>query len=97
MAIHSDSSEGVQRLFTEAAKTLRYGMSEEDALKSITLNPAKLLGIDARVGSIEVGKDADLALFNHHPFDVYTLVERTWIDGELVFDRAVEGIPHVWP
>lgn len=97
VAIHSDSSEGVQRLFTEAAKTLRYGQSEEDALKSITLNPAKLIGIDARVGTIEVGKDADLALFNRHPFDVYTLVERTWIDGELVFDRAVEGTPHVWP
>lgn len=97
VAIHSDSADGVQRLYTEAAKTLRYGMSEADALAAITLNPARVLGVERRVGSIEVGKDADLALFSHHPLDVYTRVERTWIDGVLVYDRAVEGVPDVWP
>ena len=56
-----------------------------------------MLGIEDRVGTIEVGKDADLALFSHHPLDVYTRVERTWIDGELVFDRAVEGTPDARP
>ncbi len=97
VAIHSDSADGVQRLYTEAAKTLRYGMSEEDALEAITLNPARLLGVEGRVGTIEVGKDADLALFSRHPLDVYTLVERTWIDGVLVYDRAKDGVPDVWP
>ncbi len=97
VAIHSDSADGVQRLYTEAAKTLRYGMSEEAALAAITLNPARLIGVEARIGTIEVGKDADLALFSKHPLDVYTLVERTWIDGVLVYDRKVEGVPDVWP
>jgi len=97
VAIHSDSADGVQRLYNEAAKTLRYGMSEEDALKAITLNPAKLIGVDSRVGSIEVGKDADLALFSKHPLDIYTLVQKTWIDGVQVYDRKTEGVPHVWP
>jgi imidazolonepropionase-like amidohydrolase len=85
--IHSDSSDGVQRLYTEAAKCLRYGMTEEGALKAITYWPATILGIEKRVGSIEVGKDADLALFSKHPFDVTTLCEKTWIDGKQVFDR----------
>lgn len=93
VALHSDSSDTVQRMYLEAAKMVRYGMSEGDALKAITLNPAKLLGVDNRVGSLEVGKDADLVLFRKHPMDVYTLVERTWIDGNLVFDRSVEGEP----
>ena len=93
VAIHSDSSDQVQRLHLEAAKTLRYGMSEAEALEAITLDPARLLGVDSRTGSIEVGKDADLALFSRHPLDAYTRVERTWIDGVLVFDRATEGTP----
>ncbi len=88
-SIHSDSSDGVQRLYTEVAKCIRYGLSEEDALKAITYIPATMLGVDKRTGSIEVGKDADLALFSKHPFDVTTLVEKTWIDGKLVFDRKV--------
>jgi imidazolonepropionase-like amidohydrolase len=56
-----------------------------------------LLGVADRVGTIEVGKDADLALFSHHPFDVTTLVVRTWVDGEQVFDRATEGTPDARP
>jgi imidazolonepropionase-like amidohydrolase len=97
VAIHSDSATQVQRLFVQAAKTLRYGMSEADALTAITLDPARILGIDDRVGSLEVGKDADLALFSHHPLDVYTRVEQTWIDGVLVFDRTKEGTPDARP
>ena len=88
-SIHSDSSDGVQRLYTEAAKCIRYGFSEEDALKAITVVPATILGVEKQTGSIEAGKDADLALFSKHPFDVTTLVEKTWIDGKLVFDRKV--------
>lgn len=93
VAIHSDSASHVQRLNLEAAKMLRYGMTELDALEAITLDPARMLGIDARVGSLEVGKDADLALFDRHPFSVYGRVERTWIDGTVVYDRRKEGTP----
>lgn len=93
VATHSDSASHVQRLYMEAAKLVRHGMSEADALESITLDPARLLGVDARVGSIEVGKDADLALFDRHPLDGYTRVQKTWVDGALVYDRAVEGSP----
>jgi imidazolonepropionase-like amidohydrolase len=97
VAIHSDSANQVQRLNVQAAKTLRYGMSEADALESITLDPARILGISDRVGSIEVGKDADLALFSGHPLDVYSLVVGTWIDGERVYDREEEGTPDARP
>lgn len=97
VALHSDSPNTVQRLYTEAAKVVGYGMSEADALETITLDPAKLLGVEHRVGTIEPGKDADLALFSKHPLDVTTLVQRTWIDGELVYDRATEGAPDARP
>jgi imidazolonepropionase-like amidohydrolase len=56
-----------------------------------------MLGIERWTGSLDVGKDADLALFTHHPLDVYTRVSHTWIDGELVFDLDSEGSPHAWP
>jgi len=97
VALHSDSANTVQRLYTEAAKAVGYGMSEADALASITSDPALLLGVADRVGAIKAGYDADFALFSAHPFDVTTLVERTWIDGELVFDRAKEGTPNAHP
>ena len=97
VALHSDSADTVQRMYNEAAKMIRYGASEAQAMEMITLDPARMLGIEDRVGTIEIGKDADLALFSHHPLDVYTRVERTWIDGELVFDRAVEGTPDARP
>ncbi len=97
VSIHSDSSNEVQRLNVQAAKTLRYGMDEASALETITIDPAKILGIDDRVGSIEVGKDADLALFNGPPLDVYSLVVGTWIDGERVYDRTKEGTPDARP
>jgi len=97
VAIHSDSSNEVQRLNVQAAKTLRYGMSEADALVTITLDPARLLGIEQRVGSLEAGKDADLALFTGHPLDIYSLNAATWIDGELVYERSKEGTPDARP
>ena len=97
VALHSDSPNTVQRLYTEAAKVVGFGMDEAVALETITSDPAKLLGVDHRVGFIKPGYDADLALFSHHPFDVTTLVERTWIDGELVFDRSTEGTPDARP
>ena len=63
------------------------GMSENDALKMITLNAARQLGVEDRVGSIEVGKDADLAIFNGHPFAPASRVEKTLVDGKVLFDR----------
>lgn len=93
VALHSDSADTIQRLYIDAAKMLRYGMTEADALEAITLDPARLLGVEKQTGSLEVGKDADFALFSKHPLDIYTLVQRTYIDGTLVYDRAVEGEP----
>ena len=87
VSIHSDSGDLIQRLYTEAAVAARYGLSEEDALRAITLNAATAIGVGDRVGSLEVGKDADVAILTRHPLDVYTLVETTIIDGEIVFER----------
>ena len=87
VSMHSDSADLIQRLYHEAAKAVKYGLDPEEGLKAITIHPAWMLGIDDRVGSLEVGKDADLAVFSKHPYDIYTLVERTYIDGRLVFER----------
>ncbi len=88
VSINSDSDERARRLYQEAAKAIKYGgASEEEALKMITLNAAWQLGIDDRVGSIDVGKDADLAIFNGHPFSPAARVEMTLIDGRTFFDR----------
>jgi imidazolonepropionase-like amidohydrolase len=89
VSINSDSDERARRLYQEAAKAMHYGgVSEEEALKMITLHPAWQLGIDQRVGSIEVGKDADLAIFNGHPFAPASRVEMTLIEGRVFFDRS---------
>jgi imidazolonepropionase-like amidohydrolase len=89
VTINSDSDERARRLYQEAAKAMHYGgVSEQEALKMITLNAAKQLGIDKRVGSIEVGKDADLAIFTGHPFAPNSRVDMTLIDGRVFFDRA---------
>lgn len=88
VSMNSDSDERARRLNIEAAKAMRYGdLSEEEALKLVTWNPAWQLGIQDRVGSIEVGKDADLAIWNGHPLSVYSRVETTFVDGEIFFDR----------
>jgi len=89
VTINSDSDERARRLYQEAAKAIKYGnTSEEEALRMITLNAAKQLGIEKRVGSIDVGKDADIAIFNGHPFAPASRVEMTLIDGRVFFDRA---------
>jgi imidazolonepropionase-like amidohydrolase len=86
--INSDSDERVRRLNIDAAKMMRYGgLTEEEALKTITYNGAWQLGVQDHVGSIEVGKDADVAIWNGHPLSVYSNVETTFIDGEIFFDR----------
>jgi imidazolonepropionase-like amidohydrolase len=97
VSLHSDSGSLVQRLYNEAGVAARYGLSEEDALRAITLNAATALGIGDRVGSLEVGKDADLALFTRHPLDAYTLVTMTLIDGVVVFDRGTVPTPKTLP
>jgi imidazolonepropionase-like amidohydrolase len=86
--INSDSDERIRRLNIDAAKLIRYGgLTEEEALKTITYNGAVQLGVENRVGSIEVGKDADVAIWSAHPLSVYANVDKTFIDGELFFDR----------
>ena len=88
VSINSDSAEEIRHLNQEAAKTMKYGgMSEVEALKTVTLNPAKQLRIDNKVGSIDTGKDADLVIFNTHPLSVYAVPEQVFIDGQLYFDR----------
>ena len=85
--INSDDAEMGRRLNQEAAKSVKYGgMSETDAWKLVTLNPAKLLHIDNRVGSIKVGKDADVVLWSDNPLSIYAKVEKTIIDGQIYFD-----------
>jgi imidazolonepropionase-like amidohydrolase len=92
VSINSDSDERMRRLNLDAAKVMKYGgVPEEEALKMITLNAAKQLGIDKRTGSIEVGKDGDLTIWTGHPFSVYSRVETTIIEGETYFDRAKDA------
>ncbi|MDN3689945.1 amidohydrolase family protein [Cyclobacterium jeungdonense] len=87
-SINSDSAELIRHLYHEAAKTQRYGgLSDEEALALITINPARQLGIDQWVGSIEEGKQGDLVLFDKHPLSIYAIPEMTWVDGIKYFDR----------
>lgn len=87
-AINSDDAEMARRLNQEAGKIVKYGgVPEEDALKMVTLNPAKLLHVDSRTGSIKVGKDADLVLWSDHPLSIYAKAEKTIVDGIVEFDR----------
>jgi len=91
VSINSDSDERMRRLNLDAAKVEKYGgVPEEEALKMITLNPAKQLGIDKRTGSIEVGKDGDIVIWSEHPFSVYSHPEITMIEGVVYFDRAAD-------
>jgi imidazolonepropionase-like amidohydrolase len=93
VAIKSDSEDYTRRLNQEAAKSMRYGgATEEEALKMITLNAAWIIGIDDRVGSIDVGKDADLVLWDGYPLSTTGVPEKVLIDGEVFFDRALPGL-----
>ncbi|MEM1220488.1 MAG: amidohydrolase family protein, partial [Bacteroidota bacterium] len=88
VAFNSDDAEMARRLNQEAAKAVLYGgVSEEEALKFVTLNPAKLLHIDDRVGSIKVGKDADIVLWTDNPLSIYAKADKTFIDGIKFYDR----------
>jgi adenine deaminase len=87
-AVNSDDAEMARRLNQEAAKAVKYGgVSEEEALQFVTLNPAKLLHIDQRVGSIKEGKDADLVLWNDNPLSIYAHPLKTFVDGICYFDE----------
>jgi imidazolonepropionase-like amidohydrolase len=89
VTINSDSDERARRLYQEAAKAMHYGgASEEEALRMITLNAARQMGVADRTGSIDVGKDADIAIFNGHPFAPQSRVEMTLVDGRVFFDRS---------
>ena len=88
VSFNSDSSDLARRMNTEAAKAVKYGgTSEQEALKFVTINAAKQLGIDKRVGSLEPGKDADFVVWSGHPLDSRSVVLQTWIDGKKYFDR----------
>ena len=91
--VNSDSDERIRRLNIDAAKMMRYGgLTEDEALKLITYNGAAQLGIQNKVGSLEVGKDADLAIWNAHPLSVYASVDKTFIDGQVFWDRDKDKV-----
>jgi imidazolonepropionase-like amidohydrolase len=93
VAIKSDSEDYTRRLNQEAAKAIRYGgATEEEALKMITLNAAWIVGVDDRVGSIEVGKDADVVIWDGYPLSTTGVPEKVLIDGDLYFDRSLPGL-----
>lgn len=88
VSINSDSPERIRRLFNDAAKSMKYGgLTEEEALKLVTINPAIQLGVDKIVGSLEEGKHGDIAIFHEHPLSAYTRCEMTLIEGQVYFDR----------
>ena len=88
VSVNSDDAEEATHLNQEAAKSIKFGgLSHDEALKLVTLNPAIQLGIDKRVGSIDTGKDADLVIYNHDPLSDYAVVQKTLIDGRVYFDR----------
>src|SRR3712207_4052796 len=89
VSVNSNSAEHARRLNTEAAKSIRGGgLTDDEALALVTINPAKQLRIDARVGSLEPGKDADVVVWTHHPLSSYAIADRVYIDGLLYYDRA---------
>ena len=92
VALKSDSEDVTRRLNSEAGKIIHYGLTEEEALKAITLNPAWIIGVDNRVGSIDVGKDADISIWNSYPLSSSALVDKVLIDGDLYFDRSLPGL-----
>lgn len=92
VAINSDDAEMGRRLNQEAAKGVKYGgMSEEDAWKMVTLNPAKLLHLDERMGSLKAGKDADVVIWTDNPLSINALVEYTIVDGEVLYDHEKDA------
>jgi imidazolonepropionase-like amidohydrolase len=95
--INSDDAEMSRRLNQEAAKTMKYGgVSEEEAWKMVTLNPARMLKLDHRMGSVEPGKDADLVLWSDHPLSIRARAEQTWVDGVRYYDAARDAERRQW-
>jgi imidazolonepropionase-like amidohydrolase len=95
-AINSDDAEMARRLNQEAAKSVKYaGVSEEEALKMVTLNPAKLLHLDDRMGSLKAGKDADVVLWNDNPLSIYAKPLKTFVDGIAYYDLEKDEIMRV--
>ena len=93
VALKSDSNDYVRRLNQEAGKMIQYGgATEEEALKMITLNAAWIIGVDDRVGSIDVGKDADIVIWNADPLSTYARAEKVYVDGDLFFDSSLPGL-----
>jgi imidazolonepropionase-like amidohydrolase len=91
VSINSDSAEHARRLNTEAAKSIKWGgLTEDEALALVTINPAKQLRVDARVGSLESGKDADVVVWSHHPLSTYATAERVYIDGALYYEKQAD-------
>ncbi len=88
--MHTDSSDLVQRMNVEAEKTLKYGMSENDALKTLTIFPAKMLGIDRYVGTLEKGKKADVVMFDGPPLSIYSHVMLTMVEGRTTYERRTK-------
>jgi hypothetical protein len=92
--VHSDSADGIQRLNQEAAKAMAHGarvglnVPPERAIRWLTANPAKSLGLEDRIGTLESGKAGDVVIWNGNPFSVYALADQVYIDGALRFDRA---------
>ena len=88
VSVNSDDAAEATHLNQEAAKSMKFGgLTHDEALKLVTINPAMQLGIDKRVGSIDVGKDADLVIYNHDPLSAYAVAQKTIIDGRVLFDR----------
>jgi len=97
VALKSDSNDHIRRLNQEAGKMVHYGgATEDEAIRMVTLNPAWIIGVDDRTGSIDVGKDADLVIWNMDPLSTYAHAEKVYIDGDLFFDRSMLGFgtPH---
>ena len=92
VSINSDSAEHARRLNTEAAKTIKWGgLSQDEAFAMVTINPAKQLRIDNKVGSLEVGKDADVVVWSAHPLSSFAVADRVYIDGILYHDREADA------
>ncbi len=88
VALHTSATSGTQYLPMNAAYAVRHGMDADQALRAITINPAEMLGVDDRIGSIDKGKDADLVILSGEPFDFRSRIERVIVDGRVVFERA---------
>ena len=97
VALKSDSNDHIRRLNQEAGKMVHYGgATEDEAITMVTLNPAWIIGVQDHTGSIDVGKDADLVIWNMDPLSTYARAERVYIDGDLFFDNSLKGFgaPH---